>query len=313
MGINNVKPLVHTKSFETSGSCRKNPKTKDSNSEYLSFGFFCTILTTLTTQCEPGLIVFYEILRQTLLLDFVIDQFPKDEDQYEPPKKTTLVIYVVLRGTTGLKVNHRTQGWALEHSAAIICISAKTMQPKIRLPAFSGQTCYMRRWDLSDVKSVFDAIEDGDAVDRNEELPGKWLPWEAVTSNIEYSEKFIAESVKGFHTGTKFEYGIFLGPKSSEEVLIGAVGLVNGRGSIAEIGFWLSKYFEGHGVITNAVKELITEARNALKVSSFVIMAMENNFKSRSIPERLNFVPKGCRQITAYGISHKLIKYQLDI
>ena len=81
------------------------------------------------------------------------------------------------------------------------------------------------------------------------------MPWEAATLDIEAFEKFIAESVKGFQTGTRFEYGIFLGPKSSEEVLICAIGLVNRRRGVAEIGIWLSKYFEGYGVITNAVKE----------------------------------------------------------
>eukprot|EP00112_Aurelia_sp_Birch-Aquarium-sp1_P002946 Seg1329.9 transcript_id=Seg1329.9/GoldUCD/mRNA.D3Y31 product="putative ribosomal N-acetyltransferase YdaF" protein_id=Seg1329.9/GoldUCD/D3Y31 len=181
------------------------------------------------------------------------------------------------------------------------------MKPSIHLPTFSGHAYYMRRWQLNDAKSIFEAV------DNNREHLGKWLPWVATTLATEDSKKFIEESVKGFETGTKFEYGIFLGPKYSEETLIGAVGLVNKGENDAEIGYWLSKDFEGNGIITIAVKELITEARNTLKVSSFVIMAMEGNLKSRNIPERLQFVHKGYSDdhIKVNGISYKLIKYQL--
>ena len=138
----------------------------------------------------------------------------------------------------------------------------------------------MRRWQLDDAQSIFEAV------DNNREHLGKWLPWVATTLAIEQPKKFIEESIKSFQTGTKFEYGIFLRPKSSQELLIGAVGIVNRRECGAEIGYWLSKDFEGNGIITTAVKELITEARSSLKISSFVIMAMESNWKSRSIPER---------------------------
>ena len=166
----------------------------------------------------------------------------------------------------------------------------------------------MRRWQLDDAQSIFEAVNN------NRDHLGQWLPWVATTLAIEHSKKFIEESVKSFETGTKYEYGIFLGPKSSQGTLIGAVGIANRRENNAEIGYWLSKDFVGNGIITNAVKVLITEARNTLKVSSFLIMAMESNWKSRSIPERLKFVDKGYSDdhITVNGISHKLIKYQLE-
>ena len=50
-----IAGLLHTRSFGSLSSCRKTQKIKESNSESLSSGSFCTTLTTQRTYCEPGL------------------------------------------------------------------------------------------------------------------------------------------------------------------------------------------------------------------------------------------------------------------
>ena len=190
------------------------------------------------------------------------------------------------------------------------------MRSKITVNEFSWKeptecSLLLKRWQIEDAPAVFEAV------DRNRGHLERWLPWVGTTRNIEDSADFIRESVKAFERRIKFEYGIFLRPKcnSPKLLLVGAIGLLNGslQGNL-EVGYWLVKDMEGHGIVTMSVKALIEEATNFLGNSHFVIRAHFDNWKSRKIAERLGFVEKGFNkdEKVLQGFSSKMTEYHLD-
>ncbi|MNW65626.1 putative ribosomal N-acetyltransferase YdaF [compost metagenome] len=60
-----------------------------------------------------------------------------------------------------------------------------------------------------------------------------------------------------------------------------------------EIGYWLSKDYEGLGLVTKACSLLINHAFEELKLHKVEICMASSNYRSRSIPERLDFKEEG--------------------
>ena len=155
-------------------------------------------------------------------------------------------------------------------------------------------------------------------VDRNRDRLGEWLPWVKNTNKVEDSMKFVEKSIEEFEKGNRFEYGLYLIEQENDKDrtkgnLIGAVGLVSVENDEAEIGYWLSKQGEGKGFMVTAVKELINASQQVLGLTKFVIKTVENNLKSRRIPEKLGFAETGLseEQIMLDDVPKKLTVYQL--
>ena len=129
--------------------------------------------------------------------------------------------------------------------------------------------------------------------DANRNFLRQWLPWLDGTKNSNDTRKFIQEQLLRFAKGEAIHVTIFV-----DSVVVGMAGFnqidtVNG---IGYIGYWLAEKYNGRGIMTKVVSELITIARDILGLQKVDIRCATENQKSRAIPERLGFHHEGTLQ-----------------
>ena len=123
-------------------------------------------------------------------------------------------------------------------------------------------------------------------VDNDRPYLSKWLPWVSSVEEPEDSLKFIEDRIKDFEAGTVYGFGIFI-----NDTLAGHSGLhlnKSGDGK-AEIGYWVSSEYAGHGLATKAAGALTILALNELRISEVVIKARTTNEASNRVAEKLNY------------------------
>lgn len=123
-------------------------------------------------------------------------------------------------------------------------------------------------------------------LDNEREYMRVWLPFVDATHEIGDTEKAIDYLVDGVNE----QFCIFY--KDKFVGLIGFKDTDTGNKKI-EIGYWLSQYVQGHGIMTQSVKCLLTYAFEEKEMNRVQIKVAVANRKSRAIPERLNFKEEG--------------------
>lgn len=123
----------------------------------------------------------------------------------------------------------------------------------------------------------------------------EWLPWLDATKKLEDTIDFIKICLKGFAENKSLNTVILYKGK-----IVGVAGYnsINWSNKTAYIGYWLGEEFQGNGIMTKVASALTDYAISELNLNKVEIRAAVGNKKSRSIPERLNFVNEGCiRQV----------------
>ena len=138
-------------------------------------------------------------------------------------------------------------------------------------------------------------LEESDAqnlynlIDNNRSFFRRFLSWVDDTTSVEHSLDKIRKDISGFNSGESLELGIFFNAK-----LIGRCGFISKmKHDSAEIGYLLDDQFTRLGIMTQCVKALTEYGINTLKKHRIVIKMNTMNVKSRSIPERLNYIYEG--------------------
>lgn len=118
----------------------------------------------------------------------------------------------------------------------------------------------------------------------------KWLPWVDDTTTIDDITTFIKATKQQFANDNGFQAGIWY-----QNQLVGIIGFQSvSRGNRStSLGYWLAEPFQGKGIMTKACKALINYAFTNMNIHRIEIRCAEENFKSRAIPERLNFKQEG--------------------
>src|SRR5690349_8451876 len=100
--------------------------------------------------------------------------------------------------------------------------------------------------------------------DRNREHIREWLPWIDFTNSVDDSRDFIRRSLKQFSENNGFQAGIWYRGE-----LAGCIGYVylNWPTRRTEIGYWLSKDFNGRGIMTRTVRWLTGYAFGELSLN----------------------------------------------
>lgn len=133
---------------------------------------------------------------------------------------------------------------------------------------------------LDDIPDVFRAI------DGEREYMREWLPF--VDSTLR--EEDTARAVEQMTRSDAEQFTI-----RRMGILIGLAGFkdydkVNRK---IEIGYWLSQYHQGKGIMTRSVKELLAYAFGRLDVNRVQIKVAVGNRKSNRIPQKLGFSLEG--------------------
>ena len=130
------------------------------------------------------------------------------------------------------------------------------------------------------VEAIFAVIEE------NREFLRQWLPWLDGTKSANDTRDFIRAQLHQFARGEALHVTIF-----SNGSVAGVAGFnqIDQTNGIGYTGYWLAEKFNGKGIMTRVVSDLIVIARDELHLQKADICCATENKKSRSIPERLRF------------------------
>lgn len=80
-----------------------------------------------------------------------------------------------------------------------------------------------------------------------------------------------------------------------QEELIGSIGFVNinPKHASAEMGYWISKDFQGKGIVTKSCKKLIAYGFKHFDFHRIAMKVVPKNERSLKIPKRLGFEEEG--------------------
>lgn len=120
----------------------------------------------------------------------------------------------------------------------------------------------------------------------NREYLRQWLPWLDTVSTVDDTAAFIAVVTDKFEQSGVPHFAVFY-----KGVMCGVAGFhdINMQHRIGTVGYWLGRRYQGKGIITRAVKELLRLGFVELGLNRVEIRCAEDNVKSRAIPERLGF------------------------
>ena len=127
----------------------------------------------------------------------------------------------------------------------------------------------------------------------NRERLQKWMAWAASNYDLRASKAFIQRNLNGLADVGSF--GLLIRYDGEMAGTIGFHDLDRVNRS-AYIGYWISKDFEGRGIMTRCCRALIDHLFDDLDLNRIQINCDVDNTRSRAIPERLGFQLEGVRR-----------------
>lgn len=126
--------------------------------------------------------------------------------------------------------------------------------------------------------------------DRNRDFLKQWLPWLDTVTKPSDTKEFIKKQLLRFQQGEALHVTILYRDKIAGVLGYNWIDQFNG---IGYIGYWLAREYNGKGVMTESVKDLIGLGFEYYALNRIEIRCAVDNHKSRAIPERLNFEQEG--------------------
>lgn len=113
---------------------------------------------------------------------------------------------------------------------------------------------------------------------------GKWLTWPPLADSEDFFLTYITKALREYAENQTMVCAIFY-----HDELVGNVSLhnIDQDSKSAEIGYWISKDFQGKGIVSRVVKKIIEVGRQKYALESFYIEAAMENTASRAVCERL--------------------------
>lgn len=129
-----------------------------------------------------------------------------------------------------------------------------------------------------------------EAVDQNREHLSRFLPWVGNMQTADDMKNYLQYCETLYQQKTEVSFVITAGGK-----IAGRVGLhyIHPHNRVAAIGYWLSKEFEGRGIILQSCKALIQYGFEQLGLHRIEIKAAVQNTRSQAVPEKLHFTKEG--------------------
>lgn len=149
-----------------------------------------------------------------------------------------------------------------------------------------------------------------DLTDKNRQFLKKWLPWIDSVEKPSDTQKFIELQLSKFSKGEVVHQTILY-----KEKIAGVLGfnLIDQINQIGYLGYWLGEEYNGLGIMTKSVQDLINQGFQYWNLQRIDIRCAVNNTKSRAIPERLGFKNEGIirRAEKVYDIFYDHVIYGL--
>lgn len=142
----------------------------------------------------------------------------------------------------------------------------------------TGDNFSLRLIEVKDAEGIFSVV------DKNRKELSRWLDWVDKTQSPKDAENFAKVCAQKRQDSLEAPYGIFI-----DNQYVGNITLIAREGSVGEIGYWLNKQYQGHGLATKASELLINLGFKVLGCQKIIIRAEEENQASRAVAERLDF------------------------
>jgi len=126
--------------------------------------------------------------------------------------------------------------------------------------------------------------------DSNREFLKQWLPWPDAITKPSDTKEFIEAQLLRFQQGEALHVTIFYQDRIAGVVGYNRLDKVNG---IGYAGYWLAREYNGRGIMTASVKDLVRLGFEYYSLNRIDIRCAVENHKSRAIPERLGFAQEG--------------------
>ena len=124
-------------------------------------------------------------------------------------------------------------------------------------------------------------------VDENRDYLRQWMQWLDAHRDVAVTECYIQSTLQQFANQIGFQAGIFLNGK-----LVGVTGFkpIDTANRIGEIGYWLSQYHQGQGIMTKCNQAVVRAGFQELALHKIEIRCAVGNHRSRAVAMRLGFV-----------------------
>jgi len=134
--------------------------------------------------------------------------------------------------------------------------------------------------------SVDDIFKIFNTLNEERDYMREWLPFVDTTQAVEDTGNYVRYVLE---TGEK-QFTIYY-----KDQFVGLVGFkdIDNDNHKTEIGYWLSQYAQGKGIMTRTVDKLLEYAFNKMEMNRVQIKVAMDNQKSRNIPEKLGFQVEG--------------------
>ncbi|MDH6307868.1 ribosomal-protein-serine acetyltransferase [Dysgonomonas sp. PFB1-18] len=134
--------------------------------------------------------------------------------------------------------------------------------------------------------SVDDIFKIFNTLDSERDYMREWLPFVDTTKGAEDTENYVKYVLQ---TADK-QFTIYY-----KEQFVGLVGYkdTDFDNHKTEIGYWISQYAQGKGIMIQSVKKLVEHAFTEMDMNRVQIKVAIENKKSRRIPEKLGFQIEG--------------------
>lgn len=125
---------------------------------------------------------------------------------------------------------------------------------------------------------------------KNRNFLKQWLPWPDSIQKVSDTKAFLELQLLRFQKQEALHITIFYQNQIAGVLGYNQIDRVNDIGSI---GYWLAREYNGKGIMTKSVKELIEIGHSYYHLNRFDIRCAVENSRSRAIPERLGFQKEG--------------------
>jgi len=134
--------------------------------------------------------------------------------------------------------------------------------------------------------SVDDIFKIFNTLNEEREYMREWLPFVDTTQDVEDTGNYVRYVLQ---TGEQ-QFTIYYKDK-----FVGLAGFkdIDKDNHKTEIGYWLSQYAQGKGIMTQTVQKLLEYAFGEMGMNRVQIKVALENQKSRNIPEKLGFQVEG--------------------
>lgn len=134
--------------------------------------------------------------------------------------------------------------------------------------------------------SVDDIFKIFNTLNNEREYMREWLPFVDATKEVEDTGNYVRYVLQTADQQFTIYY---------KDQFVGLIGFkdTDTDNKKTEIGYWLSQYAQGRGIMIQSVAKLIEQAFGELNMNRIQIKVAVGNDKSRRIPEKLGFQMEG--------------------